>query len=347
MNAAERLLGLDLPGGWKVVEKLNHQGTSGGHFSVPYLAKDRIGKLHFLKAFDFSTAFQPGVDVVKELHRLTAAFEHERDILELCKSRHLSGVVVAITHGYVQVPNMPPQEGTVYYLIFELADSDVRRQVDKTNRLDLLWCLYILDDVALGLLQVHREAIAHQDLKPSNVLIYGKTCRVGDFGRSSRKGRQIWMDDLHVAGDTTYAPPELLYSYIHPDFVPRRMGCDLYLLGNLAAFLLSGVNVTAALFARLPKEFHPRKWGGTYEQALHHLVTAFDDTVTEIAQTIDPIVRDDIVAVIRELCTPDLARRGHPRGIGTANQYSLERYKSRFDLLLKTAEVKVRAKKSA
>jgi hypothetical protein len=83
-----------------------------------------------LKAFDFSSAFEPGRDVVSELQRLTAAFEHERDILELCRSRRRSGVVIAIKHGYVVVPGLTPQEGTVYYLIFELADSDVRRQVD-------------------------------------------------------------------------------------------------------------------------------------------------------------------------------------------------------------------------
>jgi hypothetical protein len=157
----------------------------------------------------------------------------------------------------------------------------------------------------------------------------------------------MWVDELDVAGDTTYAPPELLYSYTHPDFVPRRMGCDLYLLGNLVSFLLSGVNVTAALFARLPKEVHPKKWGGTYEQALPQLIKAFDDTVSELALAIDPIVQSEVVAIVRELCTPDLSLRGHPRGIGRPNQYSLERYKSRFDLLLKKTEIAMRAKKSA
>ena len=184
MTAAEQLTGLVLPGNWNVTEKLKHVGTSGGCFSVPYVVEDQNGTPHFLKAFDFSSAFEPGVDVIKELQRLTSAFEHERDILEHCKARRLSAVTVAIAHGYVQIPGLSAQEGTVYYLIFERADSDVRRQVDKTNRLELLWCLQILNDVSLGLLKVHREAIAHQDIKPSNVLIYGRNCRVGDFGRS-------------------------------------------------------------------------------------------------------------------------------------------------------------------
>jgi hypothetical protein len=130
MTVAEQLKGLKLDGGWTVVERLQNQPSSGGYFSVPYLVNDSNGKPHFLKAFDFSSAFEPGIDVISELQRLTAAFEHERDILEHCKSRRLSAVVVAITFGYVRVPNLSPTEGTVYYLIFELAEGDVRRQVD-------------------------------------------------------------------------------------------------------------------------------------------------------------------------------------------------------------------------
>lgn len=347
MSAAEQLTGLQLDGGWKVIQRLQHQASSGGYFSVPYIVRDTNDNEHFLKAFDFSSAFEPGVDVIAQLQRLTAAFEHERDILDHCKARRLSAVVVATTHGYVRVPGLSGPEGTVYYLIFEIADGDVRKQVDEKKRLDLLWCLKVIDDVTLGLWQVHREAIAHQDLKPSNVLIYkGKTCRVGDFGRSSRRGRQIWVDDLHVAGDMTYAPPELLYSYTHPDFVPRRIGCDLYLLGNLASFMFSGVNITSSIFARLDKQFHPKNWGGTYEQVLHHINQAFDETIVDLAAEIDPLARDEMLAIIRELCAPDLAKRGHPKGVGKPDQYSLERYKSQFDLLLKRTAVSVRSRQT-
>ncbi len=346
MTAASKLVGLALDGGYRVVEQLKSQPSSGGIFSVPYVVEDKSGKRHFLKAFDFSSAFEPGKDVVKELQRMTAAFEHERDILDHCKSRRLSAVVVAITHGYVQVPNTPRTEGTVYFLIFELADGDVRRQVDLGQRLDLLWCLRVLDDVTLGLWQVHREGIAHQDTKPSNVLIYeGKGCRIGDFGRSSRRGRQTWMDELTIAGDQSYAPPELLYSFCHADFIVRRVGCDLFLLGNLASFMFSGVNITAAIFGRLDPQFHPQRWGGTYEEVLPHLQRAFDEALESLRPEIDELVRDEITSVVRELCHPDIGRRGHPKGIGQFNQYSLERYKARFDLLLKRTSISVRVQR--
>jgi len=184
MTAADNLLGMTLGGGWTVVRKVAQHPSSGGMFSVPYIVTDSVGKEHFLKALDFADAFNTS-DPARALQDMTSAYNHERDILEHCKGRQLSRVVVAVTHGYTQVPNFDPISGRVAYLIFELAESDVRKQVDFKNRLNCLISLSILDDVTLGMMQLHLEAIAHQDLKPSNVLTYGDAgCRVGDFGRS-------------------------------------------------------------------------------------------------------------------------------------------------------------------
>jgi hypothetical protein len=111
--------------------------------------------------------------------------------------------------------------------------------------------------------------------------------------------------------------------------------------------MFSGVNVTSSIFARLDQQFHPNNWGGTYEQVLPHVQRAFDETVIALVPQIDVIVRDEIVSVIRELCTPDLSRRGHPKGLGGPSQYSLERYKARFDLLRKRASIAERLRKTA
>ena len=327
---------------------LKHEFSSGGMFSVPYSVHDQDGKPHFLKAFDFSQAFEPGQDVIRVLASLTALYEHERDILDYFKVQRLSRVVTAIKHGYVRVPGMSTLDGTVYYLIFELASCDVRRQIDTEKRLNCVWCLQVLDDVTLGLWQAHRQAVAHQDLKPSNVLVYeDNVSRVADFGRASRRGSQVWIDKLNVAGDHTYAPPELLYSWLHSDFTVRRMGTDLYLLGSLAAFMFSGVSLTPAIMARLDPQFHPANWTGTYEQALPHIQRASAETIAALAPEIDPLVRDEVVLIIQELCNPEVAARGHPRGIGRGDQYSLERYKSRFDLMLKHATIGARIRKTA
>lgn len=316
-------------------------------FSVPYIVVDSDGKEHFLKALDFSDAFNKP-DPARALQDMTSAYNHERDILEHCKAKRLSRVVVAVTHGYVQVPSFDPISGKVAYLIFEMAESDIRQQVDLKRRLDCVVCLSILDDVTLAMMQLHREAIAHQDLKPSNVLTYGtRGSRVADFGRSSRRGFQVWLDNLSIAGDRTYAPPEQLYSSLNPDFIVRRIGCDLYLLGNLAAFLFSGVNVTASLLSRLDPALHPSKWGGTYDQALPHLQAAFAATLTDLSTNIDPLVRSEITNLVQELCNPDIAKRGHKKGLGNGSQYSLERYKSNTDLLLKRTTVLARIRNAS
>lgn len=47
-----------------------------------------------------------------------------------------------------------------------------------------------IKDVTHGLHQIHKEMIAHQDTKPSNVLAYGdRGFKIADFGRSSRRGQ--------------------------------------------------------------------------------------------------------------------------------------------------------------
>ena len=347
MKAAEQLVGVKLDGGWTVKERLAQQPSSGGTFSIPYLVENADGETHFLKAFDFSDAFA-AADVLKALASLVNVFEHERDILDVCKGRRMSNVVTAVTYGTVALPGMSAPEGTVYYLIFELATSDVRSQVDTKKRLDPLTCAKILNDISLGLWQVHRVGIAHQDGKPSNVLIYGDgKHKLADFGRASRQGRAVWFDNKDVAGDYTYAPPEQLYSYIHGDYVVRRVGCDMYLLGNLAAFLFSGINITEAIFARLDPQFHPGTWGGTYENVLPMLMNAFDDVMQDMAKEIDPRVKDDVLKVVHELCNPDLKERGHPRGVGKHDQYSLQRYKSYFDLMVKRTAIAMRTSNAA
>ena len=303
---------------------------TGGTFSHSYLARKgkRIG---FVKAFDFSRAFQPGADTLSMLRFLTTSYEHERDVLDLCREKKLSHVVVAISSGEVTVPEMSSVEGRVYYLIFEKAEGDIRRQMDATAASDAAWSMSALRCVCLGMWQVHRQLIAHQDLKPSNVLCYGVALfKVSDFGRSSRRGHPISHDDASFPGDMTYAPPEALYGYLDPDFVARRVGSDIYMLGNVAAFLFTGVNVIASLFSQLNHQFHWTLWSGDYTDVLPYLQEAFSRVLEDVESRLSELVREEVLPVVRDLCTPDLKTRGHPKRIGMFDQYSLERYVTRL-----------------
>ncbi len=345
--ASANLQGLVLQTGWTVTKALEPGAeATGGFFSNAYLvSKDSVDG--FLKAFDFSAAFRSG-RVVDALNELTTAYRYERDLLLYCKEKRLRKVVVAIEHGEIQVPNYDLMNGRVFYLIFHLANGDMRRQIALRGRFDKLACAQALHDVAVGMFQVHRHMIAHQDLKPSNVLAFNNEFRIADFGRASRKGYPALHDDLNVAGDYTYAPPEQLYGFCDPEWTVRRFGCDLYMLGNLAAFMFTGINVTALLFTRLDNEFHHSNWGRTYQDVLPYLRRAFGDVMVELRAQLSGACAGDIETLIRELCEPDLKKRGHPKGIGKYDQYSLQRYVSRLDLLIKKISIETRiVRKSA
>lgn len=343
--ASANLKGLALPNGWTVTRAIvPGEDATGGHFSNAYLATKDDGTEGFLKAFDFSNAFKAD-NVLDELNKLTTAYLYERDLLFYCKERKLRKVVVAVENGEVKVPDYDEMNGRVFYLIFQLADGDMRRQVSLDERFDAVWCAKALHDVGVGMYQVHRQMIAHQDLKPSNVLVFGDECKIADFGRASRKGHPALHDGLNVAGDRTYAPPEQLYGYVHQEWTVRRFGCDLYMFGNLAAFLFTGINMTAQLYSYVDEQFHPNNWGGTYEEVLPYLMTAFGHVMKDVRTTLDVGAVADVEEIVHELCHPDLSKRGHPKGLGKSNQYSLERYISRLDIIAKKIAMEARAKR--
>lgn len=119
-----------LPTGWTVTKAIKPGAeATGGAFSNAYMVENN-GVEGFLKAFDFSTAFQCK-NVLEALNALTTAYLYERDLLVYCKEKRLRKVVVAIEHGEVQVPDYDPMNGRVFYLIFHLADGDMRQQFEE------------------------------------------------------------------------------------------------------------------------------------------------------------------------------------------------------------------------
>jgi serine/threonine protein kinase len=124
----------------------------------------------------------------------------------------MSAVVRAIAFGQLDVA-----EGAnpAYYLLFELAQGDLREQVDLERRFDLAYRLRVLHNTAKGLSQLHFSQIAHQDLKPSNIVTFERssmhardTTKIADFGHAhDRKVPRPGTDRL-IAGDPTWAPPE-------------------------------------------------------------------------------------------------------------------------------------------
>jgi eukaryotic-like serine/threonine-protein kinase len=158
-----------------------------------------------------------------------------------------------------------------------MADCDVRSFLGGLSaRIDLAWKLRSLHHVATGIHQLHSAGIAHQDVKPSNILVFDRaTSKVADLGSASQRGTLSPRDDRRFAGDPSYAPPELLYGQLDPDWNNRRLGCDAYLLGSMIVFMFTGLNATSLLFSKTLPEHHPGQWKGSYTDILPHLRDAF------------------------------------------------------------------------
>lgn len=340
-SAAERLSGLSLDGGWIVQEALPRPvGTTGGMFSVGYRVIDSQGGRAFLKALDYSAALA-SPDPARELQALTSAYNFERDLLRQCRDKRMTRIVRVVADGSVTVGANAADR--VQYLIFELAEADARRLLATANAFDLAWALRALHHAATGLQQLHGAGIAHQDLKPSNLLVFtDQSAKLADLGCAAVRGGGAPRESLRVPGDLGYAPPELLYGYESPDWNCRRQGCDLYLLGSMLGFFVSGIGVTAAINARLADGHRWQSWGGEYSDVLPYVKAAFADVLREFAASLSSELRDELRLTLAELCEPDPEVRGLPsQALGRRNRYSVARYVSRFDYLAGRAELQL------
>lgn len=322
---AEMLTGRRLDNGWTVTTLLARKpGATGGSFSTGYLVQNDDGRTGFLKAIDYSRAFSVGpIDAVKFL---TDTYVFERDICIKCVKSGVTRVVHALDYGQVDVG--VGKHPTVNYLIFEKADGDVRAALGASTKLDYIVALKSLHGVALALKQLHNADMAHQDVKPSNVLMFtGQNSKLGDLGRAWSSSAPAPHDGVDFAGDPSYAPLDAQFDPIQDR--SQRFAYDLYLLGSLAVFLFTRANMTALLQSHLDPSL--RGTFATYAEFFPHLQAAFAKAKADVAVCVPDCIRDDLLQIVEELCDPDPLRRGNPTKTGQ-QRLSLERYISAFDL---------------
>lgn len=353
MSAAKQLVGLDLKGSrkgqtWRVKElKSVGRGHTPGQFSIGYEVENEHGKSAFLKASDISMAMQSD-DPVKALQEVTTAHEFERSILEHCEGNRLENVVTALDAGsHVMV--VDGVQEFVFFIVFELANSDLRVITDKNAATDLAWVLSAGHSLCVAMSQIHGVGIYHNDFKPGNALLFDEEQKVADFGRATSPNFPVLHDKNLCAGDRRFAPPEQLYysdnaaSYIDP-FVKAKAG-DLYNLGSVLHFLITKRMLTPEIVNNLDKEFKPLRyhegWCDSYDAALPYwrhahdaVMTEFYDDLPEEWTTKFKFVIDALYLLVTHLCEPDFRLRGDLKDSKVGQgKYTLTRVISKLDSL--------------
>jgi eukaryotic-like serine/threonine-protein kinase len=348
-SAAHNLLDYKLKTGWKVIEKITKTaGSTGAFFSVCYKV-EKDGEICFLKAFDFAKFFglseleQPGRSVVDVISDMISAFKYERDLSQHCKDKFVTKVSFVREAGEETIIGFT--YSLVPYLIFELADGDVRTQLKFSDKLDVAWKLGSLHDIAVGIKQLHKIDVSHQDLKPSNILLFNKKSKLGDLGRSLCKDLDGPYNDYIFSGDNTYAPPEIMYGYFENDWNKRVFATDCYLLGSMVVFYFTGISMSALLMKNMHENFKIDKWScGEFDEVKPYIADAFAKALTEFEECIQyDILKKDLKNIVERLCFPFPENRGHEKNIvERGSNFNLERFVSKLDLLHRKMEYQIK-----
>ena len=292
-------------------------------------------------------------DPMTELLKLTSDAKFEQDVLAYCTNNGMSRVMRYLGHEYLQLDpaNLMSQ---VSCLIMEVGDQDLRRLMCRLGNTSCVWTLRVMSDVSLALTQLHRGGIAHQDLKPSNVISVDakdgandRILKVGDLGRVTSKNHKGPFDSHEWPGDLNYCPPERWYRHVPTDWNDRRDSADAYMLGSLLIFLSTGVTLQSLVSQLIHQQYLPNNWGGSYEQDLLAVLIDAHARVLEghLRPTIMSEVQAEVMKIAIELTHPDPRVRGDTRARRQVGRpVGLDRVHQRLRLLSMRASANERGR---
>ncbi len=161
---------------------------------------------------------------------------------EVQLTSQLSHPNTIVVYDYGRTP-----EGIFYYAMEYLPGLNLKELVERFGALPEARVIYILAQVVSSLEEAHECGLIHRDIKPANVMICKRGGIFGfakllDFGIvkniDENNPFEAPSTGSELAGTPPYMSPE---SIITPDCVDELS--DIYSLGALAYFLVTGTNV--------------------------------------------------------------------------------------------------------
>ena len=209
-----------------------------------YVILDLIGKGGMAKVYKARHVLLDEIRAIKflrpelrERQECIARFHREARVMVRLKNQH-----VVTLHEFGTVGN------ELFFLVMEfLQGESLRKRLRRNSCIPTAEAVRIVQQVALGLVGVHKLGIVHRDISPDNILIVPEggeeIVKVIDFGiaKSIAPGGAKITATMKLVGKAEYVAPEQIYAPTGDDDQSVDGRTDIYSLGVTFYELLAGV----------------------------------------------------------------------------------------------------------
>lgn len=179
-------------------------------------------------------------------------FREEVKALKKCKRRHIKNIIeINYSDHIICCQTRRTYKGReiqkdVYFPFYmmDFADGDLKtflegNQLDKFEKLDL--CLQL----ANGLYELNKLEYYHRDIKPDNILFFGRVWKIGDLGLVAHRDKNT--DDINeFIGPKGWISPEAMNKYLAEGRGNEKIDCtidhqsDIFQLGKVFWYIHQG-----------------------------------------------------------------------------------------------------------
>ena len=189
----------------------------GGFGSVYKVMNKNDNKIYAIKRVSIKGINQKDLDYIKNEANILSSIENE-NIVKYYESFY---------------------EDDFFNIVMDYCEyGDLRKIINefktKGKSFSKIWIYYLLNNICLGLKEIHEKHIIHRDLKPENLFFKNDlSLMIGDFGVA----KQLQNGNVHantLIGTLDYMAPEILRREKYSNKVDiYALGCILYELCTL------------------------------------------------------------------------------------------------------------------